>query len=218
MPELQSSSGPTADADEWLTLEQASRHLGVHASTLRRWANGGAVGVFTTPGGHRRFRRADLDRLERKGRQSRREAASEQEWVERAVSVARGSLTTQRWVSRYDEVERQAKRDMGRRLTGLILRYVSSVGRDETLLAEARAIGHQHALDGLQHGQSLIELLQAMSFFRVAVLEVAMLRRHRAAPEQAEADARLLRRIEELLGEVQTGIVEPYASALSPAE
>jgi excisionase family DNA binding protein len=49
----------TTEAD-WLTLGQAARFLGVAQSTIRKWSDSGRVPAFYTPGGHRRFRRADL--------------------------------------------------------------------------------------------------------------------------------------------------------------
>jgi excisionase family DNA binding protein len=51
-----------ADGDlEWLTLGQAASYLGVAQSTVRKWSDGGRLPAFYTPGGHRRFRRGDLD-------------------------------------------------------------------------------------------------------------------------------------------------------------
>jgi len=53
---------------EWLTLGQAAKYLGVAQSTIRKWSDLGRVPAFYTPGGHRRYRRADLDAfLERSG-------------------------------------------------------------------------------------------------------------------------------------------------------
>src|ERR687887_2166801 len=53
---------------EWLTLGQAAKYLGVAQSTIRKWSDDGRVAAFYTPGGHRRYRRADLDEfLERSG-------------------------------------------------------------------------------------------------------------------------------------------------------
>jgi excisionase family DNA binding protein len=53
---------------EWLTLGQAARFLGVAQSTIRKWSDQGRVPAFYTPGGHRRYRRADLETfLERSG-------------------------------------------------------------------------------------------------------------------------------------------------------
>jgi excisionase family DNA binding protein len=46
---------------EWLTLGQAARFLGVAQSTIRKWSDQGRVPAFYTPGGHRRFRRSDLE-------------------------------------------------------------------------------------------------------------------------------------------------------------
>jgi excisionase family DNA binding protein len=60
-----SSSGNEQD---WLTLGQAARYLGVAQSTIRKWSDDCRVPAFYTPGGHRRYRRPDLDAfLERSG-------------------------------------------------------------------------------------------------------------------------------------------------------
>ena len=53
---------------DWLTLGQAAKYLGVAQSTIRKWSDLGRVPAFYTPGGHRRYRRGDLDAfLERSG-------------------------------------------------------------------------------------------------------------------------------------------------------
>jgi twitching motility two-component system response regulator PilH len=52
---------PGGGGMEWLTLGQAATYLGVAQSTVRKWSDGGRLPAFYTPGGHRRFRRADLD-------------------------------------------------------------------------------------------------------------------------------------------------------------
>ena len=49
------------DGREWLTLGQAAAFLGAAQSTVRKWADGGRLPAFYTPGGHRRFRRTDLE-------------------------------------------------------------------------------------------------------------------------------------------------------------
>src|SRR5476649_1697833 len=51
---------PTGEPD-WLTLGQAATFLGVAHSTIRKWSDQGRVAAFYTPGGHRRFRRRDLE-------------------------------------------------------------------------------------------------------------------------------------------------------------
>jgi excisionase family DNA binding protein len=58
---------PGAEPD-WLTLGQAAKYLGVAQSTIRKWSDQRRLPAFYTPGGHRRYRRGDLDAfLERSG-------------------------------------------------------------------------------------------------------------------------------------------------------
>jgi excisionase family DNA binding protein len=52
---------PAGGGLEWLTLGQAAEYLGVAQSTIRKWSDSGRLPAFYTPGGHRRFRRSDLD-------------------------------------------------------------------------------------------------------------------------------------------------------------
>jgi excisionase family DNA binding protein len=62
-----SRRAPTSEPD-WLTLGQAAKFLGVAQSTIRKWSDQGRVPAFYTPGGHRRYRRRDLEAfLERSG-------------------------------------------------------------------------------------------------------------------------------------------------------
>jgi excisionase family DNA binding protein len=67
MARNESRRAPGSDPD-WLTLGQAAKYLGVAQSTIRKWSDDGRVPAFYTPGGHRRYRRRDLDAfLERSG-------------------------------------------------------------------------------------------------------------------------------------------------------
>ena len=44
-----------------LSTSEAARHLGVSLSTIRRWSDMGHLRGYRTPGGQRRFNRAQLD-------------------------------------------------------------------------------------------------------------------------------------------------------------
>ncbi|HDH50215.1 MAG TPA: helix-turn-helix domain-containing protein [Nitrospirae bacterium] len=49
--------------DRILSISKAARYLGVFPLTLRNWEKKGKIRAFRTPGGHRRFRKSDLDAL-----------------------------------------------------------------------------------------------------------------------------------------------------------
>jgi len=46
---------------DWLTVGEAAKFIGVSEPTLRKWTDAGRIAVFRTPGGHRRYLRAELD-------------------------------------------------------------------------------------------------------------------------------------------------------------
>ncbi len=43
------------------TSSQAARYVGVSLATVRRWTDAGHIACYRTPGGQRRFSRAQLD-------------------------------------------------------------------------------------------------------------------------------------------------------------
>lgn len=184
----------------------------MHPTTLRRWVKQGAIGVFLTPGGHRRFRLSDLERFELEHHHSRLPVAGEQLWADQAIARTRQSLPGEKWVSLYSDAERAAFRELGRRLIGLLLQFAVRPNDGADLLAEARAIGQQHARYGLKVGRTLLDLLRVIGFFRTTMLEVAIMQMPAVTVGQPEASVDLLRRIEQIVDEVQTGVVELYQS------
>lgn len=49
--------------DSILTTQQVADVFAVHPTTVVQWANDGHLAHFRTPGGHRRFRREDVEAL-----------------------------------------------------------------------------------------------------------------------------------------------------------
>src|SRR5690242_13716947 len=49
--------------DDLITSAEACRLVGVGPTALKRWADSGALPCVRTAGGHRRFLRADVERL-----------------------------------------------------------------------------------------------------------------------------------------------------------
>lgn len=53
----------TAPPEQFMTPGEVARLLKVDAKTVGRWAEAGKIAFIRTPGGHRRFRKADVDAL-----------------------------------------------------------------------------------------------------------------------------------------------------------
>jgi excisionase family DNA binding protein len=112
---------------DWLGLAEASHVLGVSPATVRRWSNAGRLRVFTTPGGHRRFSRAVLERLLPADR-SRRPA------------LGGAGLTASRIARTYRRVGRDVAQE---------LPWVLTLSDEHRLLFRER--GHLLAASLLQH-------------------------------------------------------------------
>ncbi|MCX6363401.1 MAG: GAF domain-containing protein [Actinobacteria bacterium] len=52
-----------ANGRDWLRLSEAASSLGVSLNTLRRWSDSGKLVCYRSPGGHRRYRQADVEAL-----------------------------------------------------------------------------------------------------------------------------------------------------------
>jgi excisionase family DNA binding protein len=61
MPPPLSPSQPRNERQLVFTSSQAARYVGVSLATVRRWTDAGHIGCYRTPGGQRRFSRAQLD-------------------------------------------------------------------------------------------------------------------------------------------------------------
>lgn len=212
---------PTIDGDcllmsdkeppTYLSLSAASQLLGVHSSTLRRWADEGAVPVYITPGGHRRFARADI--LALAARRPLPAQSISSVLASRALAQTRSDLakpsTAPAWMMAMSEQERQAWRRVGQQLMGVVLRYVGAHDEHSPLLDEARAIGMKYARLARAAGLPLTDAIAAALFFRDSLVEAAMDLPEEAHVRPAES-ARLLRRISRVANEVQLAVVAGY--------
>jgi excisionase family DNA binding protein len=159
---------PAAPHERWLTLGEACRVLGVDESTLRRWADGGHVRVFRTPGGHRRFAESDVhELLAGRGQDGRRY----RELGDLAVTRIRRQLHSRpardaSWNATVDDACRERLRPLGRRLASLAAEYLGRRGRRAGLLENARGLGHEYGQELASSGLSLGQAVEAFIFFR----------------------------------------------------
>ena len=187
-----------AKSSELLSLTDAATLLGVHPTTLRRWADHGDILVMVTPGGHRRFPRTEIDRLLGASVHAEDEAQFAQHVVDQALAHTRAQLAQQQdasWVTGFDASERDAKRESGRRLMQLLRRLLTAPdGELEPLLDEVRTIGGAYAEDALRIDMGIIDVLRAITFFRDQILE-STLAGPDAVPMDQQAGRRAIQRI-----------------------
>lgn len=200
-----------ASSKEWLTLSEAARMLGIHPTTLRRWANQGAVPVKVTPGGHRRFLREDLLTFVNQ-RQLPQRINAGQVWGDYALVETRRRLIGSpepRWLAVFRPEHRGEERELGRRLMSLIIQHISAPDDDQDLLIEAKSIAVHYSQNCVQADLTAAESLEATTFFRDAMTEVAI-QMPQVALLEGEAQLRLLRKINQIFNVVQVTVVECY--------
>jgi excisionase family DNA binding protein len=199
-----------SNKENWLTLNEAASLLGVHADTLRRWADGGKVAVFKTPGGHRRFSESEIrsfgrQRLRFQIESGMREVISRQVMAHTREELA--SESSKPWLAGLSEGQKKASRQLGHDLMGLAVDYLIAVDGRE-LIEQARAIGRQYGAEGQELEMSLSDMIRASTFFRDSLVETIV----ELPPDDTDArlTTRLLLRMNEILDAVQLEVVNQY--------
>lgn len=195
----------------WLSLKAAAEQLGVHPTTLRRWADAGDVPVYVTPGGHRRFLAEDIAALIDQRMQHNGDS-TQRAWAQKAL------ITTQRriqdsshvkWLEVFSDEERQRQRQIGQRLLGLVMQHIAMPDSDDTLLVEAQDIAAQYATSCMQQGLNAAQALEIVMFFRDGIVESAL-----QMPQVAQYDdvsrLRLLRRLNQIFNLLQLTLISRY--------
>lgn len=199
---------------DWLSLAEASDLLGVHPTTLRRWADAGEISCFRTPGGHRRFRAVDLVAW-MQGKQATTLVPQSESLVHSAVGYTRDEMAQQQvssepWYMAFEQEEdRRQMRDTGRRLFGLAIQYMSRRREQEPILQEGRRIGEFYGQQCARNEVSLVDTVRALFFFRESLLRAA--KPGQAHPGQYDTeDVRIHRQLRHFLDEVMYACLASY--------
>jgi excisionase family DNA binding protein len=166
-----------SEAHTWLELSDAAQYLGVHFTTLRRWADAGQIACTRTPGGRRRFALRALDAfLQASTTGGPVESGLAlfqpmQQAIDHTRQSVRGLDASQPWLSRLDEEQRLRLKGTGQRLMILLLQFNSRAEGGEAFLEEGKRIAREYGLICASVGLSLPETVQVFQFFRRSVLE-----------------------------------------------
>ena len=162
-------------SSEWLSLSEAAGMLGVHPSTVRSWSDQGRLPTHRTEGGHRRFRRADIELWLRsqKDHQVPVDLMLQHALRRTRMEISEGKLEEQEWYRKLDEDSREHYRMSGRSLLLGLIGHLSD-GSMESASVEARSLGYEYASRGQRVGLSSVEAAHAFQFFRTAVMDAIL--------------------------------------------
>lgn len=125
-----------------LSIRAASQSLGVSEATLRQWTDEGKIKAFVTPGGHRRYGRAELKKFmdSHSKMLGLRDLVAEIEGAPGThPELFRAAMT--RWYDKMNLESRERLSLLGRRMMAVVVDYISEPGRREEILRDARECG-----------------------------------------------------------------------------
>jgi len=158
--------------DEWLSLSDAAKVLGVHPSTVRLWSDKGVLPTHKTQGGHRRYKRSEISLwADTNRRSSEIEPERMMNEVIRNVrmQISEGALQAESWYQKLDEDARIQYRMSARSLFHGLMNYVATNGADAS--SEAYAIGYEYASRAHRYSLSYVDAARAFLFFRNTLIE-----------------------------------------------
>lgn len=147
----------------WLELSEAADYLGVHFTTLRRWADAGQVPCIRTPGGRRRFSRAEMSAFLaglRSGEPARTASPA------LGAGLTHTGLTGEPWYGRLDEAQRAAMRVEGQGLMAVLMQYATRTNGGEVFLEEGRRVASRYGVACQRAGLSLNETVSTFIHVR----------------------------------------------------
>src|SRR5579863_1012933 len=208
--------------EEWLSLREVADMLGMHPATVRLWADRNELPSRRTSGGHRRFRRADIQaRLHSETEKKPHPAA--QLLVQSVLGRVRfaftdGTLDALPWYHHFNDVAREAYRSLGRRVLELLLRALTDNTNAEELRQEALQLGAEYGSITRTSHVPVADAVRAFLYFRnivdESVLQLAEIRGSRDLQDVPWAES--LRQIQALTSEILPALIEAAQPTAMP--
>src|SRR5207244_6049082 len=200
--------------EDWLSLRQVAEMLGMHPATVRLWADRNELPSRRTTGGHRRFRRADIEaRLHQEAERKPHPAAQllVQSVLGRVLfAFTDGTLEALPWYQHFNDTAREAYRSLGRRVLELLLRALTDSNVSEELRYEAIQLGTEYGSVTSTSHVPVADAVRAFLYFRnivdESVLQLAEVRGTRDTQDLPWAES--LRQIQALTNELLPALIE----------
>ncbi|MGH2454343.1 MAG: helix-turn-helix domain-containing protein [bacterium] len=176
----------TAEHGAWLHLGEASRVLGVDESTLRAWADAGRINTFRTPGGHRRFARAQLEEFLRPGRLRPPQVARSIHRQGSSLARAR-SVPDAPWSVALDEAARAKVKRICRGLMNAMMGFLAGGAKRRHYLRQGGRGGQVLGQTLAARGLPVAQAAQAFLHFRGVMTETVTTRLALPLEQQVQA-------------------------------
>ena len=198
---------------EWISLRHAAELLGVHPATVRIWADNGDLPSRRTPGGHRRFRKADV--LRHSESTGEVEPLEVQLIIQNALGHTRmqvggGTLTHMGWYENLSDATRNSLRQEGMHTMENLRKYLAAGAPDEQL-ATAITIGKNYAMLLSKEELKLPDAVRGFFYFSDFVVN-SVLNWSEITPARNSASdwSHLLRQVNTFINSILISIIEYY--------
>ena len=159
-----------------VSISEASQLLGVSEAALRQWTDEGRVKAFITPGGHRRYSRAELKKFVNshpKMHGIKELVAELEDTAQLHREIARTSLTATSWYVNISEESQERLTSLSRHLLNMIIKYITEPSKREETLKLARDIGRGFGETLAELGLPLTDSVEAFIVHRDPVMNAA---------------------------------------------
>jgi excisionase family DNA binding protein len=202
-----------SETGEWVSLGKAARILGVHPATVRNWADRGEVPCRRTPGGHRRFRRADL--TQRADARHSSQPAEAQLIVQSALGrifteIEDGRLAEQEWYTKISYDGQEALQLKLRHLMDALMHHLADSSGNHTVSTTATEVGRGYAETARAQGLTPVEAVRGFAFAHHFIVDSAIKLAETSSPRNPSGWGDLLRRVYAFTDEVLLAIIELY--------
>ncbi len=159
-----------------ISISEASQILGVSEATLRQWTDEGKTKAFITPGGHRRYSKAELKKFI--GSHPRMLGIKDlvvelEDTTKLHREIARQFLEATPSYNNLSEESRGHLADLGRHLLNLIIRYLTEPSKREEITELARNVGHDYGETLALLGLTLTDSVEAFVAHRDPITNAA---------------------------------------------
>ena len=151
--------------------------LGVSETALRQWTDGGKLKAFVTPGGHRRYSRAELKKFissHRKVLGVKDLVVELEDTVHLHREIAIESLNTKAWYNKLNADSQEHLASLGRGMLSAIIKYVTEPSKREENIKIARDIGHDLGKTLAELGLPLTDSVEAFILHRDPIMNATI--------------------------------------------